>query len=83
MKSTDNIYNACVVGFCDGVKQALAEQSKALMVVLPEDVKTAYEERSKGFKVSRISSVNAYRSNAYNTGKEHGYNAMKRNALEG
>lgn len=80
---TNNVYNSCVMGFCAGIRQALAEQSKALMVVLPEDVKEAFAERSKNFKNSRVSSPIAYRGDAYSTGKQAGYNAMRRNALEG
>jgi len=82
-RDTENIYNSCVMGFIAGVRDALAEQSKALMVVIPEDVKEKYADFSKGFKVSHTRSPQAYRAGAYNTGREHGYNAMKRNALEG
>lgn len=79
----DNVYNSCVMGFCAGIREALAEQSKALMVIVPEDVKEAYKERSAGFKTSHTSSPRAYNAGAFSTGKTHGYNAMKRNALEG
>ena len=86
MKATrgyaNNVYNSCVMGFCSGVREALAEQNKALMVIIPEDVKEAYTERSKKFKVSHIGSPSAYHGDAFRRGKEHGYNAMKRNALE-
>ena len=77
----DNVYNSCVVGFLAGIREALAEQSTALMVIVPEDVKEGFEQRTKGFKVSHTSSVNAYRGDAYRTGREHGYHAMKRNEL--
>ena len=87
MKATrgyaDNVYNSCVMGFCSGVREALAEQSKALMVILPEDVKEAYNERSRGFKVCHASAPRAYNGDAFRRGKERGYSAMKRNALEG
>ncbi len=79
----DNVYNSCVVGFCEGIREALAEQSKALMVVVPEDVKEQYKERSKDFGTMRTSAVQAYNGSAYRTGKSAGYNAMRRNALEG
>lgn len=78
----DNVYNSCVMGFISGVRQALAEQSKALMVVVPEDVKEGFAQRTKGFKVMHNSGVNARRGDAYEQGRQHGYNAMKRNALE-
>lgn len=79
----DNVYNSCVMGFCTGVREALAEQSKALMVVIPEDVANAYAERSAGFKTSHTTAPRAYNGDAFRTGKAHGYNAMRRNALEG
>lgn len=79
----DNIYNSCVMGFCSGIREALAEQSKALMVIIPEDVKEAYKERSAGFTVSHTSAPKAYNGDAFRQGKSAGYNAMRRNALEG
>lgn len=82
-QETRNVYNSCVMGFCSGVREALAEQSKALMVIIPEDVKEAYKERSAGFRTSHTSAPGAYNSGAFNTGKSAGYNAMRRNALEG
>lgn len=78
----DNVYNSCVMGFISGVRQALAEQSKALMVIVPEDVKDGFAQRTKGFKVVHNSGVHAHRGDAYEQGRQHGYNAMKRNALE-
>ncbi len=79
----NNVYNSCVMGFCEGIRHALAEQSKALMVIVPEDVKIAYKKRSEGFGVSYTTSPKIYNPGAYNTGRTAGYNAMKRNALEG
>lgn len=80
---TENIYNSCVMGFVAGVREALAEQSKALMVLVPEDVKKEYADFTRGFKVSHTSRPSAYRGDAFNRGRTAGYNAMKRNALEG
>lgn len=79
----DNVYNSCVMGFLDGVRTALGEQSTALMVILPEDVKDGFAQRTKGFRVTHTSRPSAYRGDAYSRGREHGYNAMRRNALEG
>ena len=79
----DNVYNSCVVGFVEGIREALAEQSKALMVIVPEDVKDAYTEHSRGFRSFRTSQVRAYNGEAYRTGKSAGHAAMGRKALEG
>ena len=80
---TDNIYNSCVMGFCAGIREALAEQSKALMVIVPEDVKETYADFSKGFRTFRSNAPRAYHGDAFETGRKQGYNAMRRNALEG
>lgn len=79
----DNVYNSCVIGFCQGIRDALAEQSKALMVITPPDVEDAYADRSKGFKTMTANAPRAYNGDAFRRGREQGYNAMKRNALEG
>lgn len=79
----NNIYNSCVMGFCEGVREALAEQSKALMVVVPEDVKEQFSVRTAGCTHRTVHNPRAYKNSAYDTGKTYGYNAMKRNALEG
>lgn len=80
---TDNVYNSAVMGFCEGIRKALSEQSVALMVVLPEDVKTQYEKRSENFKVSHSSAPHVYNGSAYHKGVEHGYNTMRRKELKG
>ncbi len=82
-EDTTNVYNSCVSGFCQGVKDALAEQSKALMVIVPEDVKEKYADYSRGFRTMHTRSCYSTNDRAYARGREQGYNAMKRNALEG
>lgn len=77
----DNVYNSCVVGFCQGIRQALAEQSSALMVVVPEDVKDGFEDLSKNFRNMRLSRVKAYHRGAFEAGKQQGYDAMRRNRI--
>ena len=77
----DNVYNSCVIGFCQGIREALAEQSKALMVITPADVEEAYADRSKGFKTMVANAPKAYNGDAFRRGREQGYNAMRRNAL--
>jgi hypothetical protein len=79
----DNVYNSCVMGFCAGIREALAEQSVALMVVVPEDVKDEYRAISTNFRTFHTSAPRAYNGDAFNQGRTAGYNAMRRNALEG
>lgn len=80
-KDTTNVYNSCVMGFCAGVREALAEQSKALMVIVPEDVKAAYKTRTANCRSMHIRGPHSTDAAAYDKGREHGYHAMKRNAL--
>ena len=82
-RDTTNIYNSAVMGFCLGIEEALAEQSKALMVLTPEDVNEAFEERTRHARSSNLRPPRAYRGSAFEEGRRQGYNAMKRNALEG
>ena len=56
---------------------------EALMIVTPEDVKEDFAERTRGFRAMHTRAPSAYRADAFHAGKTAGYNAMKRNALEG
>ena len=49
---TKGVFNSYVKGFLIGLKTKLGEQSTALMVVTPADVKEAYKNMSKEFKKS-------------------------------
>ena len=51
-RPTKGVFNSYAHGFLAGLKQKLEEQSTALMVVTPPDVKSEFEEMSKGFKKS-------------------------------
>lgn len=77
----DNVYNSCVMGFCEGLQDALDEQSVALMVIVPEDVEARYAERSANFVKSTISAPTAYVGSAFNKGREAGYKAMTSNRI--
>lgn len=81
------VYNSFVSGFCSGVRDALGAQSKALMIVVPEDVTESYTERMKGCRHMNLSGLsvgfNSGCFNAYQRGKEEGRNALGRRQLEG
>lgn len=49
-RNTRGVFNSYVKGFLKGIEQKLGEQSVALMVVTPPDVKDKYDELSKNFK---------------------------------
>lgn len=45
-----NVFNSYAMGFLVGLKQKLAEQSKALMIVVPQDVKDEFSNRFPSVK---------------------------------
>lgn len=77
------IYNSFVKGFCDGVEDVLAKQCTALMLVTPQDVNDAFEEKTKGFKTTKNKGIMAIDGDAYTAGKTEGQNAMKSRQIEG
>lgn len=84
--TSEGIYNSYVAGFCDGVSEVLGKQCTALMLVVPQDVKDAYSERSKDFGSFHASmrSYNAGRfSNVYSAGKSMGRDSINSRQLEG
>lgn len=48
-RPTQGVFNSYVKGFLRGLKDKLGEQSTALMIVTPPDVKEQYEDMSKNF----------------------------------
>ena len=78
------IYNSWVKGFLKGLKEGFDKQCTALMIVVPEDVKEAYAEKSKTFKHASLGMKNTgFNSEAYNDGFTTGKGAMAQRSLEG
>lgn len=81
---TKGVYNSFVKGYLAGLQDALNKQCVALMIVTPEEVKSAYQERSKDFGTMnagmRSTSLN---SDAYKKGFEAGKDAMAQRSIEG
>lgn len=77
------VFNAFIVGFCDGIANVLDKQCTALMLITPSEVEESFKEMSKDFR----SLNNTLRINSdddiYNDGYIKGQAAMSRNALEG
>lgn len=73
----NGLYNTFVLGFCAGLEQAFAEQSTALMVVVPEDVTTAHREMMMGCKTVHRSMSMQHNTDVYEQGKAEGYKAMQ------
>ena len=57
------------------------KQSVALMVVMPEDVKEQFEERTRGFRHCHSSAPRAYNGAAFETGRAEGRSAMGRKRI--
>ena len=47
-KYTRYVMNTYLIGYCEGIREVLAKQCTALMVVTPQEVKDAFEEKTKG-----------------------------------
>lgn len=78
------IYNSWVKGFLKGLKEGFDKQCTALMIVVPEDVKEAYTEKSKSFRHMSAGMRNTgFNSEAYNDGFTTGKGAMAQRSLEG
>lgn len=81
-----NVYNSFVAGFCAGIDEALGEQCQALMIVTPEDVKTAFAEMSKNWQSMSCGAlrigINEHCREAYESGKTEGRHAVRSRQLE-
>ena len=86
-KTSAGVYNSFVLGFCAGVEEALGKQCQALMLVVPQDVSEAYDERVKGFKTMQCGALstklNKDCADAYSEGKTAGHEAVSSRQLEG
>lgn len=82
-RNTQGVFNSYVRGFLVGLKQKLEEQSTALMVVTPPDVKREFEEMSKNFGSGSGGMRNTgFDANAYNQGVADGKTVMNGRRLE-
>lgn len=76
------VYNSFIMGFCTGIKEVLEEQSKALMVLVPEDVESGFDaiaKVSRSMHARRPSVTNAAH---YFAGVAAGKDAVRGRRLE-
>jgi hypothetical protein len=81
----EGTYRWFVIGFLDGLKAKLDEQSKALMIVISKEVLDQYTEFSKDFrkiKTDRDHTKMDFDSEAYVNGREEGSKAMGKREIE-
>jgi hypothetical protein len=84
-RNTYGVIDSYAIGFISGLKEKLGEQSTALMIITPPDVKEKYSEMSKGWKMdrTRLSVSNSSAGNmAYNQGLTDGRTVMNGRRLE-
>lgn len=80
---TRGVYNSWVKGYLAGLRNSFDKQCTALMIVIPEDVKEGYAERSKNFRYMNADMRNtSFNNEAYNDGFVTGKGAMAQRSLE-
>lgn len=75
-------YNAYAMGFLQGLKEALAAQTKALAIVVPEDVKGKFGERFPNLSNYKARGMQYHHdADAYAKGHQDGRSAMDKRSL--
>lgn len=82
-KETKGVLNTYLIGFCDGIKEALDKQCTALMIVTPKEVEEAYAVHSKNFGALSNKLNYANDGRAYAEGKTDGKAAASSRSIEG
>lgn len=76
-------YNPYALGFIRGLKEAMAAQTKALCVVVPEDVNTKFNERFPVLNKYQGKGMQYHHDQAaYDRGQRDGRSAMDRRSLQ-
>lgn len=76
------IYNPYAQGFIAGLNEAMSAQTKALAIVVPEEVNKAYEERFPVTRNYRAKGMQrSYNPKLFNEGHEDGHSAMDKRSL--
>lgn len=76
-------YNAYSLGFINGLKEAMAAQTKALCVVVPEDVNNKFNEKFPKLNTYRGKGMQYHHDrDAYAQGQRDGRSAMDRRSLQ-
>lgn len=83
-RNTHGVANSYWTGFIVGLKGAMGAQSKALVIVVPEDVKQEFDKEFPNIrKGSGGVRHTGFDGDAYKRGHEDGRNSMGRRQLEG
>ena len=76
------VYNAYAHGFIVGLKEELDAQTVALAVVVPEDVKTKFNERFPNLRTTSCRMRSGHYVDAYQNGHTAGHSAMAKRSIE-
>ena len=81
-KYTKYVMNTYLMGFCEGIREVLAKQCTALMVVTPQEVIDSYEDMSKGFTKRKTSITTRSDSGIYERGVRDGKDTINSRSIE-
>lgn len=75
------VYNSYARGFIAGLKEQLDAQTVALAVIVPEDVKTKFNEKFPNLRNTTCRMKSGYYASAYANGHTDGRSAMSKRSL--
>ncbi len=75
-RRTKGVFNSYAQGFIVGIKEKLGEQSVALMVITPQDVKDKFEEMTQDWNTKASKMQHGNDMNAFFNGKRDGKEAF-------
>lgn len=82
-KSTRGAATTYLLGFCDGIKEVLGKQCRALMIVTSPEVEEGWLEKSKNFGHKKTRYNQSYDRDSYEQGKSDGRATANARSLEG
>ena len=80
--STRGVANSYWIGFCNGLKEVLDEQCRALMIIVPDEVDNELKERAGGTYRGGMRNT-GMRSEQYMQGRQDGRDHMRAHYIEG
>lgn len=81
-RSTKGVMNEWLMGFIQGLRDVLAKQCTALMIVTPKKVEDEYAIRSKDFKKVANNISRSYDRQAYEDGRSEGRATANARSIE-
>lgn len=81
-RNTQGIANSYWIGFCNGLKEILDEQCRALMIIVPDEVDKEFKERAGGTYRGGMRNT-GMRSEQYMQGRQDGRDHMRAHYIEG